>query len=76
MNEFKTVTFSGIEKQIRDARLVRSATIGEAIGNAFAAVWFCAQRMGARMKIVIGDTYGPVKHLRQHSASSQLATRH
>lgn len=76
MNEFKTVTFSGIEKQIRDARLVRSAMIGEAVGNAFAAVWFCSQRMGARMKIVIGDRYVAVKHLRQHSAPSQLATRH
>ena len=76
MNEFETGSFSGIEKQIRDARLVRSAMIGEAIGSAFAAVWFCAQWMGARMKIVIGDKYVTVKYLRQHSASSQLATRH
>ena len=50
--------------------------IGEAVGNAFAAVWFCSQRMGARMKIVIGDRYVAVKNLRQHSAPSQLATRH
>ena len=76
MNEFKTNTFSGVEKQIRDARLIRSAMIGEAIGNTFAAVWFSAQRMGAWMKIVIGDRYATVKHLRQHSASSQLAPRH
>ena len=76
MNEFKTVTFSGFEKQIRDARLVRSAMIGEAIGNAFATVWFSAQRMGAWMKIVISDKYATVKRLRQHIASSQLATPH
>ena len=38
MNEFKSVAFSGVEKQIRDARLIRSAMIGEAIGNTFAAV--------------------------------------
>ena len=76
MNEFKTVTFSGFEKQIRDARLVRSAMIGEAIGNAFATVWFSAQRMGAWMKIVIGDNYATLKRHRRHSASSQLATPH
>ena len=76
MNEFKTVTFSGIEKQIRDAQLVRSAMIGEAIGNTFAAVWFSAQRMGAWMKIVIVDKYATLKQLRQHSAASQMATPH
>ena len=76
MNEFKSVAFSGVEKQIRDARLVRSAMIGEAIGNAFATVWFSAQRMGAWMKIVIVDKYAPLKRLRQHSASSQMATPH
>ena len=76
MNEFKTVTFSGFEKQIRDARLVRSAMIGEAIGNTFAAVWFSAQRMGAWMKIVIVEKYATVKRLRQHSAASQMATPH
>ena len=76
MNEFKTVTFSGIEKQIRDAQLVRSAMIGEAIGNAFATVWFSAQRMGAWMKIVIGDRYATVKRLRQQSAASPMATPH
>ena len=76
MNEFKTVTFSGIEKQIRDARLVRSAMIGEAIGNTFAAVWFSAQRMGAWMKIIIVDKYATLKQLRQHCAASQMATPH
>ena len=76
MNEFKTVTFSGIEKQIRDAQLVRSAMIGEAIGNAFATVWFYARRIVAWMKIVIGDKYATLKQLRQHSAASPMATPH
>ena len=34
------------------------------------------KRTGAWMKIVIGDGCATVKRLRQHSASSQLATRH
>ena len=76
MNEFKSVAFSGVEKQIRDARLIRSAMIGEAIGNTFATVWFSAQRMGAWMKIVIVDKYATLKQLRQHSAASQMATPH
>jgi hypothetical protein len=47
MNESRTVAFSGIEKQIRDAGLTQSAMIGEAIGDALAAAWFGAKRLTA-----------------------------
>ena len=45
MNEFRSDAFTGFEKQIRDARLVRSAMIGEAIGNALGGAWLNTQRM-------------------------------
>ena len=45
MNEFRSDTFTGLEKQISDARLMRSAMIGEAIGNALGDAWISAQRM-------------------------------
>ena len=49
MNEFKTEAFTGFEKQIRDARLMRSAMIGEAIGNGIAEAWFGAQRLAVKL---------------------------
>lgn len=45
MNEFRSDAFTGFEKQIRDARLMRSAMIGEAIGNGLGAAWISAQRL-------------------------------
>lgn len=45
MNEFRSDAFTGFEKQIRDARLMRSAMIGEVIGNALGDAWLSAQRM-------------------------------
>lgn len=45
MNEFRSDAFTGFEKQIRDARLMRSAMIGEVIGNGLGEAWISAQRM-------------------------------
>jgi hypothetical protein len=53
MSESKTVAFSGIEKQIRDAGLTQSAMIGEAIGDALANAWFGAKRLTAAKYAVL-----------------------
>ena len=45
MNEFRSDAFTGFEKQIRDARLMRSAMIGEMIGNGLGEAWISAQRV-------------------------------
>ncbi len=45
MNEFRPDVFTGFEKQIRDARLTRSAMIGEVIGNGLGEAWISAQRV-------------------------------
>ena len=53
MKEFKTVAFAGFEKVIRDARLTRSAMIGELLGNALAETWFSLRRQADRLAIAI-----------------------
>ena len=55
MKEFKTVAFAGFEKSIREARLTRSAMIGELLGNAIAEVWFSLRRQADRLHIAIAS---------------------
>lgn len=55
MKEFKTVAFAGFEKSIREARLTRSAMIGELLGNAIAEVWFSLRRKADRLDIAIAS---------------------
>ena len=49
----KTVAFAGFEKSIREARLTRSAMIGELLGNAVAELWFSLRRQADRLDIAI-----------------------
>ena len=51
MKEFKTGAFAGFEKSIREARLTRSAVIGELLGNAIAEV----RRQADRLDIAIAS---------------------
>ena len=53
MTEFKTSVFAGFEKSIHDARLTRTARIGELLGSALAEVWFSARRQADRLTIAM-----------------------
>lgn len=72
MNEFRSDAFTGFEKQIRDARLMRSAMIGEAIGNALGDAWISAKRMVIRISNAMTSPSAELKRrksqkpLRQH----------
>ena len=78
MNEFKTEAFAGFEKQISDARLMRSAMIGEAIGKGIAAAWFGAQRFAAKLNGAIAamrdarmrQVAGQGNHIGPHQVAS------
>ena len=61
MKEFKTVAFAGFEKSIREARLTRSAMIGELLGNAIAEVWFSLRRQADRLEIAIASNKASLK---------------
>ena len=61
MKEFKTVAFAGFEKSIRDARLTRSAIIGELLGNALAEGWFSVKRQADRLGIAIATKQAALK---------------
>lgn len=74
MNEFKSVTFSDIEKQIHYARLARSAALGETIGNMLGGLWFSVQRLATRRQLLIGAKYAALRRqtvARQHLASQR-----
>ena len=78
MNEFKTEAFAGFEKQIGDARLMRSAMIGDAIGNGIAAAWFGAQRLATKLNGAIAamraartrQVAGQGNHIGRHQVAS------
>lgn len=61
MKEFKTDAFAGFEKSIRDARLTRSAIIGELLGSAIAEVWFSIKRQADRLAIAIAAQQATLK---------------
>lgn len=80
MTEFETSVFAGFEKSIHDARLTRTAMIGELLGSALAEVWFSARRQADCLTVAIAakrsTLNGRMTARQQANGQNRVATPH
>ncbi len=69
--------FAAIESHIRRARVERSASLGELLGNALADAWFAGQAFASDLKAGLqGAIAGMEEHRRRRTVAAAHASVH